>query len=114
MNNLKLGCDTKKVKIINTENREVRNGSQKLYLKVKANDGTTYTVNEVWVRTHNEDKTTRGLWLDLDLDGNVRPSSILGRFLSSLGIISIPELIDKEILLEPKSNGFMAVYVPND
>ncbi len=113
MNNLKLGCDTKKVIIVGTEQREVRDGSQKIYLKVKANDGAAYTVNEVWIDTHNQKRTTQGLWIDLDLNGNVRPSSILGKFLSYLGVTSVPELINKEIELEPKSNGFMAISLPS-
>lgn len=108
MTNLSLGCEKKKVTIVGTEIRTPQN-SKKLYLRVKANDGSSYTVNEIWTQNHVNERVTKGLWLDLDVSNQVRPSSILGKLLNTLGASSIDELVNKDLILEPKLNGFMAI-----
>ena len=106
--NLSIGCASKRTTIVATEIRTPK-GSPKLYLKTKSTDGKPYTINEVWTTSHDGKRATRGLWLDTDVNNQIRRGSELHRLLESLGAGSVADLVNKEITVEPKENGFMCV-----
>jgi hypothetical protein len=109
-NNLIVGCASKRTTIVATEIRTPK-GSPKLYLKTKSTDGKPYTINEVWIKSYNGKRTTRGLWLDTDVNDQIRRGSELHRLLESLGANSVADLVNKEITVEPKENGFMCIVL---
>jgi hypothetical protein len=107
---LKLGCSLKKAVVTNIEVRCPKlTGNEKLYLKVRPEDGKEFTVNEVWLKSPSKELATKGLWLELDVFGQILSTSVLGRYLKSMDIGTIGELLGKEVLLQPKPNGFMCI-----
>jgi hypothetical protein len=109
--NLKIGTNRKRVKIVETYMRPVSEGNpnKRFFMKTRSNDGAEYKVNEVWIRDHNQEITVKGLWVNYDdSDMELFSTSLLARFLKFLQVSNTQELIDKEIILEPKENGFMA------
>jgi hypothetical protein len=106
--NLKIGRYKKKATIKDLEIRTPQ-GREKIYLKVRSLDGQVLTINEIWYKNNENKLVTQGLWVELDSDGQLYPTSTLARLLLFMGISSIGELIDKEVTLKPKSTGFLCV-----
>lgn len=110
--NLKIGTSRKRVKIIETDMRAVGEGNpnKRFFMKTRSDDGAEYKVNEIWIKDHNQKLTVKGLWVNYDSTGEgILSTSLLARFLKFMGVSSTQELVDKELILEPKENGFMAV-----
>jgi hypothetical protein len=110
--NLKIGTSRKRVKIVETDMRSVGigNPNKRFFIYTKSDDGAEYKVNEIWTRDHNDKITVKGLWVNFDDTGKqLLSTSLLAKFLKFMGVSSTQELIDKELILEPKENGFMAV-----
>lgn len=108
---LKQGTAQKRAKIIHVYSQPFKEGakSERVYFDTISDDGSGFKVNEIWIRDHNGQVVPKSLWLSLDVNGNILSSSLLGRFLDFMRCSSIAELKDREIILEPKENDFMAV-----
>jgi hypothetical protein len=105
---LKIGCHRKKATIRDFEIR-LPKGREKLYLKVCPKDGQELTVSEIWYKDENNKFVTQGLWVELDSNDQLYPTSSLARLLKFMGIDTIGELIGKDIFLKPKTNGFLCI-----
>jgi hypothetical protein len=110
--NLKIGSNKKKVKITRIEMRPCADGNpnKRFYLFTESEDGAEYKVNEIWTRDHENKLVVKSLWLNFDHTGTqLLSTSLLAKFLQYLKIDNVNEMIGKELLLEPKPNGFMAI-----
>jgi|WetSurSiteA1Bulk_404760.scaffolds.fasta_scaffold17804_2 hypothetical protein len=110
--NLKIGSNKKKVKIINIDAKASIDGNpnKRFYVYTQSDDGAEYKVNEVWVKDHTGTLAVKGLWLNYDSTGeNLLATSLLAKFLQYLNVNSVAEVIGKEVTLQPKPNGFMAI-----
>ena len=105
-----LGSSRKLGTIAGYEFRDPK-GSKKLYLHVTTDDGKKYTINEVWIENRDGETVTQGLWLDLDHTGRLCDRSVLGRLLTLVGANSITGLVNKQVYIEPKPNGFMSIVL---
>ena len=110
--NLRIGSSRKRVKVIETDMRAVGEGNpnKRFFIYTKSDDGAEYKVNEIWIRDHNKQITVKGLWVNYDDTGSqLLSTSLLARFLKFMHVSGTQELVGKELILEPKDNGFMAV-----
>jgi len=110
--NLKIGSNKKKVKIINIDVKPsvIGNPNKRFYVYTQSDDGAEYKVNEVWVKDHTGSLTVKGLWLNFDSTGEqLLATSLLAKFLQYLKAENVSDMIGKEVTLEPKPNGFMAI-----
>ena len=110
--NLRVGSSKKKVTITDIGEQDVgeNNPNKRFFLRTQSDDGAEYKVNEVWVRDHNKKIVVKGLWLNFDSSGDhLLSTSLLAKFLKFMGVSTPGELKGKEITLEPKENGFMAI-----
>lgn len=110
--NLKIGTSRKRVTVVETDMRAVGEGNpnKRFFMKTRSDDGAEYKVNEVWIKDHNDKISVKGLWVNFDDTGKqLLSTSLLARFLKFMGVSSTQELVNKELILEPKENGFMAV-----
>ena len=112
LSQLKIGSSKKKVTIVEIESKyySPQDKDERLYIHAVSNAGKAYKVSEIWIRDHNQEVIPRGLWLNLD-DSNsaLDPTSPLVRLLQHVGAADLPALIGKEVTVEPKPNGFMAI-----
>jgi len=109
---MKLGSNRKKVTIVDvkSERYDPNDKNDKLYIIARSPEGATYKISEVWIRNHRQEVEVRGLWLNKDHTGRaVSGTSLFGRLMQFLSAIEIKDLIGKEIYVEPKPNGFMAI-----
>ena len=111
--NLKKGCLLKKAKVVGFQFRYPQ-GRKKLYVEVNPENGKKYTVNEVWYKSKDGTLVTQGLWLDLDVAGELYATSALARLLDFMGLNTVGDLLGKELVLQPKENGFLCFIAYNN
>jgi hypothetical protein len=111
LNDLIIGSSRKKVKIVKVESKKFapEDRNDRIYVHTCAEDGTPYKVSEIWLRNHKGSIEVKGLWLKLDESGQILKNSLLARLMSFLKANKISDMTDKEVYLEPKENGFMAI-----
>lgn len=110
--NLKIGSNKKKVKIIGIDSTISIDGNpnKRFYIYTQSADGAEYKVNEIWVKDHTGTLTVKGLWLNYDYTGEqLLSTSLLAKFLQFLNINDVNSIVGKEVILQPKPNGFMAI-----
>jgi hypothetical protein len=110
--NLKIGTNRKRVKITETDMRAVGEGNpnKRFFIYTQSDDGAEYKVNEVWIRDHTDQIAVKGLWVNFDATGTqLLSTSLLAKFLKFMNVSGTQELVGKELILEPKENGFMAI-----
>jgi hypothetical protein len=111
---MRLGSCRKKATIVDikSEKYDPNDKNDKLYIMVKSPEGTPFKVSEVWIRNHRQEIEVKGLWLHPDHTGTaVSGTSLFGRLMQYLSVREIKDLIGKEVFLEPKTNGFMAIVL---
>lgn len=109
---LTIGSNKKKVKIIKTEIKPCsdQNPNKRFFLYTQSADGAEYKINEVWIRDHTGTLVPKSLWLNYDHTGEqLLSTSLLARVMQFLNVMSVSEMVGKEIVLTPKPNGFMAM-----
>lgn len=109
---LKIGSNKKKVKIVGTDEKASVDGNpnKRFYIFTESDDGAQYKVNEVWVKDHTGTLTVKGLWLNYDCTGEqLLSTSLLAKFLQYMHVDDVADIIGKEVILQPKPNGFMAI-----
>jgi hypothetical protein len=109
---LRIGSNKKKVRIVGTDEKPSVDGNpnKRFYIFTESDDGAQYKVNEVWVKDHTGTLTVKGLWLNYDYTGEqLLSTSLLARFLQFMNVNDVSDIIGKEVILQPKPNGFMAI-----
>ena len=113
LNNLKVGTNQKKGRIVAYElKRPDITKDERLFLTVDTYEGRRkpITVNEIWYTDYRGEAVSQSLRVDRDPNGNLRPVSLLYRFLKFMGANTFGDLVDKEVILEPKpANGFLCI-----
>jgi len=83
---------------------------EKLHLKLLSNDGAIYDVSEAWVRDYRGQIVPKSIFINLDFTGKaIQSTCLLAKVMNFLNISSLDEFVGKEVLVEPKDNGFMAI-----
>jgi hypothetical protein len=109
---LKIGSSKKKVKITHVEMIDAGTATtdKRFRMHTISDDGMAYKINEIWIRDHTKKIAVKGLWVNYDYTNNeLQSTSLLARFLRFMGVSDTKELIGKEVTVEPKENGFMAI-----
>jgi len=106
------GSPRKKVTITDIESKRYapEDKDDRVYITTVSVNGKTYKVSEIWIKDHKQEIVSKGLWLNMD-DSNqaLDPTSPLVRLLQYMGATTLADLIGKEVMIEPKPNGFMAI-----
>jgi hypothetical protein len=109
---LAVGSSRKKVTITGIESKRYapEDKDDRVYIDTIAVNGKTYKVSEIWIKNYKQEVIPRGLWLNMD-DSNqaLDATSPLVQLLQYLGAVTLADLIGKEVYVEPKPNGFMAI-----
>lgn len=111
---LSIGTSRKKVKIVNVtaERYSPTDKNPKVHISTVAGDGAPFKINEVWVRNHKNEVVPKGLWVNTDDTGEaLHKESLLAKLLAFLGVQTTEEMIGKEVIVEPKDNGYMAIVM---
>lgn len=111
---LSIGTSRKKVKITNVTAEKYcpTDRNPKVHISTVASDGAPFKITEVWVRNHKDEVVPKGLWVNPDDSGEaLHKESLLAKLLAFLGVTNTGEMIGKEVLLEPKDNGYMAIVM---
>lgn len=69
----------------------------------------TFKIDEAWVYNKDNLLKPQGLWLKLDAKGAINAISTLAKVVKFVGSDAISDLIDNEVELYPKPNGFLAL-----
>lgn len=111
---LGIGSSRKKVKItdIECEKYDPNDRNERVYIHTTSDDGAKFKVSEVWIRDHKQEIVPKGLWIDLDHTNTaIRQTTLLARLMQYVGASNTDELLGKELFVEPKQNGFMAIVL---
>jgi hypothetical protein len=104
---LKVGGSKTYTKVIRVEHSPVDN---RVFIHTETSDGRRFKCNEIWLRDHTGEVTWKTLFLNFDSTGsNILAGSNISKLLEFYNVETLGDLVGKEILLEPKSNGFLAI-----
>ena len=115
--NLKLGTARQRAVItdINSKLEETDQANERVTITVKTSNGATLPIGEVWLRNHRKELVPKSLWVNKDFTNSALSTTcVLALLLQYLGVSSPADLIDKEVLLEPKPNGYPAIVAYED
>lgn len=116
--NLKLGSKKQEGIIIDVIKEEAIDKAgvllPKLVLIVDIPNKQQVRLNEAWIRTKKGELKAQGLWLKYDIEGNINQLSTIGKLMSYFNVITIKELLGKEVQIYPKRNDFRAIIATAD
>jgi hypothetical protein len=108
--NLTLGSVRKKVTITETWEQPIESGRGiRVFVRAVSPGGAVYKMNEVWKRSYKGELIIAGLFKDTDYEGNIDASNEFGKLMIRVGAKCVSDLIGKDVLVEPKQNGYMAI-----
>lgn len=114
---MKIGSPRKTaiIKEIWTERLPSNERAEKVHMKCESSDGAPYDISEMWFKNHKQEVTVKGIYINRDhTNVAIHPTSLMARLMQYFNVTSVAELIDKEIFVEPKPNGFMAIVAYDD
>lgn len=114
---LKLGTARQRAVIvdINSKLEDSDPSNERVTITVKTNNGATLPIGEVWLRNHRKELIPKSLWVNRDhTNAALSATCVLALLLQHLGVSDPVDLIDKEVLLEPKTNGYPAIVAYED
>lgn len=83
---------------------------EKLHLKVISSDGAVYDVSEAWVKDYKGDVVPKSIFINVDFTGQaIQSTCLLAKVMNYFNISDLNDFLGKEIYIEPKENGFMAI-----
>ncbi len=110
--NLKLGTARQRATIvdINSVKTETDPENERISLTVKTNNGATLPIGEIWLRNQRQELIPKSLWVNKDHTNEALSSTcVFALLLQYLGVTDPMDLIGKEVLMEPKPNGYPAI-----